>query len=580
MNGKSKARGFVWQTLLEIKNLLRSKLNIILAALILLGAIAFPIISLIRSNSTNNMMRYYPEYGMEDIVVDGVTISSENPMFWEIREIVDRKEQMESMASTKGDDLALEFYDTMLEGMLKVATVVTSYEDYRMDLSWQRRMAVSSKFIYEHLDAEEEDLREAVSFFMYFDEKEFKDDYLSLSQIEVLAKIDEFEQKITRIDKIILENDYIEYYNFQIDSRKEDLAESQKRIEALEKDIIENPLNEEMYNEQIEGIKRNIRITEEIEIPSFQYRIDKNIDPSSDDWRRVAMDQKVNYLRDIEYNELLSEEDFEKEEWLKQEFKTYIAYKQNWQRELDKKTEKVYVAERSLETDKPDMDFIVNGTRSKKVGFLWYSLLLAVLATIVGGSVIAKEYQSGTIRLLLIRPKTRTKVVLSKFFAMLVICFALYAAADLLNLVTNGIVFGFGDYGFPNYTISSGANGVSFFMYYIPKFFVCAITVLFMGALSFFLSSSTRNTALSVAIPLVVFAGSLILMEYVSYRQNMQWLAYTPLAYINFAKYFTMNNVYADFEPIMGLGVPMMLGLSALFVFLGVLITNKRDVTN
>ena len=573
-----KTKGFFHQILVEIKILFSSKFNIILAALIILGAIAVPIVGKVQSNRVP--VRYYGNSDMEDLNVDGQIISAENPLFWEIRDMLQMIEHYEQNASTETDDLTIEFFNLLLDGSLLMATQVDSYEDYRSDLTWQRMQLVTEKFILEHLDVPQEDLIMVVQYRMYFEPAEFKKKYYDLSQLEVLQKLEEIDARIEQLDKIVLENDHREYYRFQMKQVQDSIQENLDRIEALEKDIVENPQNEDMYNEQIVNLQRSISSLQEIDIPDYEYRIANDIVPRSGDWRDTALETKRNAQYFVIHNVLLTEEEFEQEDYLKREFKTYNAYKKNWQDEMDAQTQKQFVAEQSLASGKPDMDYVADGARKKKVGFLWYSLIIAMLASVIGGGLMAKEYQSGTIRLLLIRPKTRVKIVLSKFIALIAVCLALYIAADVVNFVANGVVFGFSDYSFPNYTISSGAGGIGFMAYYLPKLLICFISVLFAGSLAYFFSMVTRSTAISVAIPLISFVGSLIVMQMVMYRNNMQWLAYTPIPYFNLSMFFTTDMTYMGFKPIMGLGIVMLLGLSALLVALGVFISDKRDITN
>ena len=574
-DARKKTRGFVYQILIEIKKLFTSKFNIILAALILLGGIAFPIVSKFQSNKSPEM--YYGGYGQDDLNVDGQIIEAENPQYWEIRNLQENIEYIKRNATDKTDDLALEYMDILLENCLLVAANVESYEDYRYELTWRRQNLENERFIFEHLDIPKEDLMEALQYRMYMDPTEMDKQYYSLSQIEVLEKLDEIEALTEMIDDIIVSNDHIAFYEFQIEYRKKDIEDYQKQIEVYENDILENPDNEEMYSKQIESLQRSIKAANEIDMPIYDYRIENDIIPNSDDWRDTALNNKRNALNNIMFNEMMTEEEFEEEEYMRRQYKTYAAYQKDWQKEMDESTHKLYVSERSLETGKPDMSFIDNGTRKKKVGFLWYSLVIAVLAAVVGGGLMAKEYQSGTIRLLLIRPKKRIKIVLSKFLALMIVCLGLYITADIVNGITNGIVFGFSDYGFPNYTISSGANGVGFFSYYISKFFICFISVFFAGAIAYFLSIATRNTALSVAIPLVCFVGSLMAVWYVGSNQSYAWLAYTPVPYVNFSQYYIQSTT---FEPVLGFGIPMMIVLSAIFVAAGIFISEKRDVSN
>ncbi|WP_144508866.1 ABC transporter permease [Bacillus mycoides] len=72
--------------------------------------------------------------------------------------------------------------------------------------------------------------------------------------------------------------------------------------------------------------------------------------------------------------------------------------------------------------------------------------IIAMLVTIFSISLmvksIADEFQQGTIKQLLIRPKTRVAILLSKYFAMLITVVMFIAAALLVSMLVGGIRFG------------------------------------------------------------------------------------------------------------------------------------------
>ena len=573
-----KTKGFFFQILVELKVLLASKFNLIVAAVIILGSLAVPIVSKVQAGKEN--VPYYGYGDMEDIEVDGQIISVNNPQYWEVRNYTEELKYLNEKATSKADDLKLEYLNMLLENAVLIAAHVDSYEDYRTELSWQRQQIITDKFIFEHLDLPKEDVIAAIQYRVYIELTEMDENYYSLSQLEVLEKISELEEKIAVIDDIIVNNDHLAYYAYQINDRKQNIQENLDKIATLEQDIIESPSNEELYSDQIEQLERTNSMYTDIDIPNLEYRVEHNIVPRSGEWKDNAMQSKQNAQYNIAYNELMSEEEFESNDYLKREYKTYAAYKKNWQKEIDAQTEALYVAEQSLASEKPDMDFVTDGARKKKVNFLWYSLVIALFGAVIGGGLMAKEYQSGTIRLLLIRPKTRVKIVLSKFLALLVLCLGLYIVVDGINALMNGFLFGFGDYSFPNYSISSGAKGINFFGFYIGNFLTCSISVLFACCTAYFFSMVTRNTAISVAAPLVLFVASLLAMQFVRNMSSMQWFAYTPLAYVDFSTYLISDMTYWSFEPMIGLGIPMMIVLSLLFLAAGVFVSEKRDITN
>ena len=120
-----------------------------------------------------------------------------------------------------------------------------------------------------------------------------------------------------------------------------------------------------------------------------------------------------------------------------------------------------------------------------------------MFAVLLVGWAIASEFQHGTIRLLMIRPKTRTKILMAKFIAALTLSLAVYVLGSLLNLITNGILFGFSDYAYPNYTISGDVN---FFAYYVPKLLACTVSIIFAFAVAFMLSVVIKNVAVAIAV--------------------------------------------------------------------------------
>jgi ABC-2 type transport system permease protein len=211
---------------------------------------------------------------------------------------------------------------------------------------------------------------------------------------------------------------------------------------------------------------------------------------------------------------------------------------------------------------------------------------VALFAILVGGWIIASEFQMGTIRLLMIRPKTRMKILMSKFLAALLLCLAMYVAGVVLNIVLNGICFGFADYGFPNFTV---AGEVGFFAYYIPKFLACIVTIVFAYCVAFMLSVLVKNIAVAIAVPIVCFVGCVVGMNVLAYRM-MDWIAYTPIPYVQISDFFrpATNYMLSPVQNMMQNGVPislaygiiMLLVLAAGCVAVSMLVFKKKDITH
>ncbi len=175
---------------------------------------------------------------------------------------------------------------------------------------------------------------------------------------------------------------------------------------------------------------------------------------------------------------------------------TYEEYVATTQRRVDALNLSIIVAQKSLDTDRPDMKYVPSGSRSQTVGFLSYSMVVALFGVLLGGWLIASEYQQGTIRLLMIRPKTRSKILLAKFTAAALVWLAVDLLTSLINLITNGILYGFGDFAFPNYTVRA-ARSVSRLIFFRDCWLV-SCRFCFSFAIAFMLSVIVKNMAVAI----------------------------------------------------------------------------------
>jgi ABC-2 type transport system permease protein len=396
-------------------------------------------------------------------------------------------------------------------------------------------------------------------------------------EIEKQKILDMQNKKLDVIYKLARDNDFIAYYNFNKHELEQEQTTLLENIKTLEKDIVQNTEKEEMYNEQIESCKHQLS-RNSISIDILEYRLENRVVPDYTDWRHDALASKENALLELE-NEILTQEEFEERGFYKQWYKSYHQYKLLMEGQRNKYTNIIVKADKSLTANKPDMEFVINGVRRMSVRFLLYSLLVSMFGILIGGCVIAKEFSDGTIKLLLIRPKTRTKLVLSKLIALIIVCFMIYLVGVILNMLTNGILFGFDDFAYPNFTLLSGENGVSFFIIYIGKFFACFISIVVACVMAVSLSIITKNTAVSVAVPLVIKFASLVLVLHAQDIERFNWIFQTFIPYLNICIYESGDWSYG-FKPIMSIGIPEIIGLSAIMFIIALVVFNKRDILN
>ncbi|MEW8986140.1 MAG: ABC transporter permease subunit [Bacillus sp. (in: firmicutes)] len=70
-------------------------------------------------------------------------------------------------------------------------------------------------------------------------------------------------------------------------------------------------------------------------------------------------------------------------------------------------------------------------------------IVITIFTIIIAGDSLAGEFSSGTIKLLLIRPASRIKILVSKYISFLMFGMLLLFILFLISVVVNGILYGF-----------------------------------------------------------------------------------------------------------------------------------------
>ncbi|MFD1174763.1 DUF2705 family protein [Paenibacillus puldeungensis] len=186
--------------------------------------------------------------------------------------------------------------------------------------------------------------------------------------------------------------------------------------------------------------------------------------------------------------------------------------------------------------------------------------ILLYLIIIATAGTVAKEHSLGTIKLLLIRAQSRSKILASKYVMVLLYTLLIYAFAIVISLISGGLMFGLQD---PNTSWSDLFQDLLYRVIYS----IIYVTITFMVGIL------TRSSGATIGV------GMLLTM--------LESLIVALLSKYQFTKYLIFANtnlsVYKDGHPpvagmtmtfsLVVIAVYMILFLSASFVTF-----NKRDV--
>lgn len=610
--------GIFRQIKFEIRNILKSKFLLIMAILIVAVSIAVPVIGLLVQNNNGGIIEptvgpiyredavgkgdiWYPpdKENLESIIIDGVMIYSDNPYYWNLQSLLNDRANFENntgiFKNPASQDLMLGLIELEIDYYLTFAQNIASYMDYRAELAWRGTDSLYDKYFYENYEKGVAVLTEVAMYRKGMDENAIRAKYIDITSEKRLAAIEVCDETLTLLQDIVTDNDFPKYIDLRIKLENDQIASIRENIAIQEQAIIDNPSQEEYLSQYIEELKRQIQLIETNNIPMLEFRLAKNIIPGLPIWQNTAISDIENSRSQLTYLVIMSEEEWNENRGgggIKGEFggfypypgeqETYQDYVAYMQRQIDNLNKTIIIAQKSLDSDKPDMKYVPEGSRSRTVGFLEYSMIVTLFGVLLGGWLIASEYQQGTIRLLMIRPKTRTKILMSKFAAALVVWLAIDLISSLVNFITNGICYGFADFAFPNYTVT---GQIGFLGYYLPQLLACILPILFSFTIAFMLSVLVKNIAVAIAVPIVLFISSVIVMNIFAYSNSMDWLVWTPIPFLQMSQFFTR------FSPIQYIiergvnvsltyGIILLLALSVVFTGISILIFKKRDIVN
>ena len=195
----------------------------------------------------------------------------------------------------------------------------------------------------------------------------------------------------------------------------------------------------------------------------------------------------------------------------------------------------------SLENSIPLSSMLSSGsTKATTIDqFRSFAGMLAVLFICYAGVMMAHEYTGGTIRLLLIKPRSRAKILWSKLVCMAFWWVVVAACSLILLTVENIVLLGVNDLFVPD--LKATRNGIVEIPSVIAAIGVFGeefvIAMLYVVFATFF-AVLTKKVALSIVLPMLVSLGATMIQDVCMSLYNYSgatFLAYTPFFYLDFS---------------------------------------------
>ena len=310
---------------------------------------------------------------------------------------------------------------------------------------------------------------------------------------------------------------------------QEELKSAEEKLNKLEE---EKAITED--KQRLEELETEIK-TAKIDLDVAKYRIDENIKYGYD-----YMNTALNSYRENSY--MIVQMDNSVEELTYQE-------KNEYNKSLEEIEISKYIVENHVDSEKIDD---LRGVLSRF--FSEFGLFIIVIVIMVAGTIVSEEFNKGTIKLLLVKPYSRNKILLSKFITILIMIVFSIVIVLGMEIIVGGIMFGFDSLSIPVLQYNFDTNTleeINIFSYLALQLFTQLPVLVLLASLAFALSTIFTNSPVAIALPLLGYMGAAVINQ-LAIQYNVQFL-----------KYFVTLNW--DFSQYLFGGLPLMEGLTPIF---------------
>ncbi|MBY0098464.1 ABC transporter permease [Mesobacillus maritimus] len=220
----------------------------------------------------------------------------------------------------------------------------------------------------------------------------------------------------------------------------------------------------------------------------------------------------------------------------------------------------------------PETNYNVWSFISENMGAIGF---IGVFTIIIAAGMVSSEFSWGTIKLLLIRPMNRSKILLSKYITVVLFGVMMLTILYVVSAVVGLALFGLPEESLPHLAFVNGeVVERSLFLNLIGEYFLSSIDVLMLATMAFMISAVFRNSSLAIGLSLfLMFMGSSITMLLAA---RYEWAKYILFANTNLAVYFD------GVPPVEGMtltfSIVMLFLYFVLFQLLAFFVFSKRDV--
>lgn len=321
----------------------------------------------------------------------------------------------------------------------------------------------------------------------------------------------------------------INTYKYGLEKNEEALKNAEEKyqaiLEKLDRDDWKYFAQTELQDvkEQIEQQeKQKQQIVDKTQIEQIENNLyDLNLQKQVIDWR---LEKDISYAQgplndslSTYYNSQMAIH--QQEQTTSEDYQAKIEYQRHKERaSISKYAVENNQAEEGEQNSKSIfMDFFDN-----------YELFIIVIIVMIAGAIVSEEFNKGTVKLLLVRPYSRGKILAAKFITCMITILLAIVSIAIMQLIVGGIVFGFGSLASSAVVFNFTTNAVQT-MNVFTYFAITAVAKLplyiLIATIAFALSTIFTNTPLAIVISLLGYMSTSIINA-MAIQFNIQFLKF------------------------------------------------------
>lgn len=165
-------------------------------------------------------------------------------------------------------------------------------------------------------------------------------------------------------------------------------------------------------------------------------------------------------------------------------------------------------------------------------------ILITLFTVIVAGDSLASEFTTGTIKLLLIRPASRLKILVSKYVSMLIFGVLLLVILFLASVLVNGLLYKFQLMDLPLVDVDAAGQVVEKNMVanLWQTYLLNGVSTIIFVTMAFMISSAFRSSTMAIGFSIFALFAGTILTELL---QRYNWSKFLVFPNLDLSQYLS-----------------------------------------